>query len=229
MSAIADNIERVRERIRAALARSGRAVENDPVAVVAVTKTLSADVVREVIRGGIVDIGENRVQELLMKAERVKEPCRWHLVGPLQRNKARKAIGVAYMLHAIDGEAIALAVDRIAGEEGARIPVLLEVNTSGETSKHGVTRDEALELGYHLATLGHLDWRGLMTIGPLEGGASAARACFRQLAGLAAELRGRLDLSLPELSMGMSDDFEIAVEEGATMVRLGRVIVGDRN
>jgi pyridoxal phosphate enzyme (YggS family) len=226
MADVAGNIEAVRTRIEAALSRAGR--YDGPVAIVAVTKTFSADVVREVIRAGITDIGENRVQELLAKARQVEEPCRWHLVGPLQRNKIRKVVGMAHLLHAIDGETIALAVDRVAGDEGVRPAVLLEVNTSGEASKHGVSREDAVELGYHLASLEYLDWRGLMTIGPLTAGPGATRACFRRLAVLAAELRGRTGLSLPELSMGMSDDFETAVEEGATIVRLGRVIVGER-
>lgn len=225
MGDIAGNIERVRERVLAALARTGR---GDGVTVVAVTKTFPAGVVRDIIRAGIADIGENRVQELIAKAEQVSEPCRWHLVGPLQRNKARKVVGLAHLVHAIDSEAIALAADRVAGEEGVRLPVLLQVNTSGEASKHGVSREEALELGYHLATLEHLDWCGLMTIGPLGANPPATRTCFRNLALLAAELRGRTDQSLPELSMGMSDDFEIAVEEGATILRLGRVIAGSR-
>jgi len=226
MGDIAGNIGRVNERVQAALERSGRGGEQ--VTVVAVTKTFPAATVREVIRAGIGDIGENRVQELIAKSEQVEDPCRWHLVGPLQRNKARRVVGLATLLHAVDGEEIALALDRIAGEEGVRPAVLLEVNTSGEASKHGVSREEAVELGYHLATLENLDWRGLMTIGPLHAGLPATRACFRKLAWLAAELRGRLDMRPLELSMGMSDDFEIAIEEGATIVRLGRVIAGAR-
>jgi pyridoxal phosphate enzyme (YggS family) len=226
MGDIAGNIQSVRERVDAALRRSGRG--GDRLTVVAVTKTFSAEVVRDVIRGGIADIGENRVQELIAKAGEITDPCRWHLVGPLQRNKARKVVGLVHLLQAIDGVAIAQTVDRVAHEAGVRARVLLEVNTSGEATKHGVEPSEAPLVAEELAALAHLDWLGLMTIGPLGGDEAATRACFRKLASLAGDLRGRTGFALPELSMGMSDDFEMAIEEGATIVRLGRVITGER-
>jgi pyridoxal phosphate enzyme (YggS family) len=226
MDAITAQVVALRTRVAAALERSGRV--NQAVTVVAVTKTFPAETVQAVIRAGILDIGENRVQEMLAKAAQVEEPCRWHLVGPLQRNKAGKVVGLAHLLHAIDGVAIAQTVDRIAGERGLKVKVLLEVNTSGESAKHGVAPDEAGRLGDYLATLPHLDWQGLMTIGPAGGDAKATRACFRKLASLATELRAHTGLSLPELSMGMSDDFETAIEEGATLIRPGRAITGER-
>lgn len=228
MDHIAGNIERVRERIRAALARSGRPGEPDGIRLVAVTKMFPVETVREVIRAGIADIGENRVQELVTKAAQIDEPCRWHLVGPLQRNKARKVVGLVDMLQAVDGVAIAQTVDRIAGEQNLRVPVLLEVNTSGEDTKHGVGPYEAPRVADELVELRNLEWRGLMTIGPLDAGEAATRACFRRLSRLGDDLRSRTGLPLPELSMGMSDDFEMAIEEGATIVRLGRIILGDR-
>jgi pyridoxal phosphate enzyme (YggS family) len=176
----------------------------------------------------VPDIGENRVQELVAKAAEITEPCRWHLIGPLQRNKARKVVGLAHLIQAIDGVAIAQSVDRVAREQNLRVAVLLEVNTSEETTKHGVGRWEAPAVADELMALTNLDWRGLMTIGPLDAGEAATRACFRRLARLADELRSRTGLALPELSMGMSGDFEMAIEEGATVVRLGRVITGER-
>jgi len=227
MDAIARNLAAARARIASALSRAGRPA--DAVTLVAVTKTFPAGVVREVIRAGITDIGENRVQELLAKAEEVREPCRWHLIGPLQRNKARKVVGLAHLIHAIDGVAIAQAVDRIARERGLRAAVLLEVNTSGEATKHGVEPGDAPRVADELAALPGLDFRGLMTIGPMGADERRTRECFRGLATLAAGLRERTGLPLPELSMGMSDDFEMAIEEGATIVRLGRVITGERD
>ncbi len=226
MSAISDNVARVRERVERAVARSGR----DParVTVVAVTKTFGADVVADVLRAGITDIGENRVQELLEKADAVKAPCRWHLIGPLQRNKATKVVGLAHMLQAIDGVRIAQTVDRIAGQRNVRVPVLLEVNTSGEASKHGVSPAEAPAVATALASFAHVDFQGLMTIGPVSVDPVDTRRCFRLLADLSETLRRSTGLPLPHLSMGMTGDFEIAIEEGATLVRLGRVITGER-
>ena len=226
MDSIADNVARVRERIFAVLARTGRA--GGEVTVVAVTKTFPAETVRQVIRAGIPDVGENRVQELVAKAAEVELPCRWHLVGPLQRNKAAKALDVAHLIQAIDGVRIAQAVDRLAGERGMRARVLLEVNTSGESAKHGVVPADAPAVADEVAACRNLEWLGLMTIGPVTIEPVATRACFRSLVALAEVLRGRTGLELPHLSMGMSDDFEIALEEGATILRLGRVITGAR-
>jgi pyridoxal phosphate enzyme (YggS family) len=225
-AAIAHNLARVRERVAHALERAG-----DPerrVTVVVVTKTFGPEVVREVIRAGVDDIGENRVQELVAKAAQVDLPCRWHLVGTLQRNKAAKAVGLVHMIHSIDGVRIAQTVDRLAAERGVRVPVLLEVNASGEATKHGVEPDGAEAVAIAIAGLEHVDLRGLMTIGPASGGDEGARSCFRRLAALSRRLSERTGRPLEELSMGMSDDFEVALEEGATIVRLGRVILGER-
>jgi len=223
---IVARVEAVRSRVSEAAKKSGR----DPgaVTIVAVTKTFPVEVVRRVIAAGIQDIGENRVQELVTKAGAVSEPCRWHLIGPLQRNKAGKAAGIAHLIHAVDGVPIAQTLDRIGREREAPVRVLLEVNTSGEATKHGVEPSDASALADTLAALPGLDWQGLMTIGPAGGDLDAARACFQELRRLAELLRGRSGLALPELSMGMSDDFEVAIEEGATLVRVGRVITGER-
>ena len=227
MSSIAENVIRVRERVAEALLRAGREREN--VALVAITKTFDADVVRAVIEAGVADLGENRVQELLAKQDVVgRDACRWHLVGPLQRNKAGKIVGRVELLHAIDGVRIAETLDRIARERGVRMPFLLEVNTSGEASKHGVSPMDTPEAADKLMRLEGLAWEGLMTIGPLSGGEPEARACFRALAELAAKLRSTTGRDLPVLSMGMSDDFEAAIEEGSTMIRVGRGITGKR-
>ena len=226
MSTIAHNVARVRERVARALERAGDAGRK--VTIVAVTKTFGAEVVREVIRAGITDIGENRVQELTAKALEVDLPCRWHLVGTLQRNKAGKAVGLVHLIHSIDGVRIAQTVDRVAAERGVRVRVLLEVNASAEASKHGVESTRAEAVAAEIAELEHLDLCGLMTIGPASVDPVETRACFRRLAALSRPLRAQTGRPLAELSMGMSEDFELALEEGATIVRLGRVIVGER-
>jgi len=226
MDSIPDRIARVRDRVDRALGHAGRA--SDAVTIVAVTKTFPVETVRAVIDAGISDIGENRVQELVAKAEEVARACRWHLVGSLQRNKVTKVVGLVHLIHSIDGIDLARTVDRIGGERGAATRVLLEVNTSGETAKHGVAPDEARAVADTLVMLPHLDWLGLMTIGPASPDPAQTRACFRELASLAIDLRARTGRPLPHLSMGMSDDFETAIEEGATLIRLGRVLTGER-
>lgn len=226
MGTIADNVARVRERIEGALARCGR--PQGAVTIVAVTKTFGADVVNEVIDAGIADVGENRVQEFLAKRDAVTKPCRWHLVGHLQRNKATKTIGAFHMIQSIDGVRIAQTLDRLGSERGIDTRVLLEVNTSGEEGKHGVTPGEAADVAAEVGALRHVTLDGLMTIGPVSVDPVDTRRCFRLLFGLRERIRAASGLPLPELSMGMTGDFEIAVEEGATIVRLGRVITGER-
>lgn len=205
-----------------------RAGRTDPVTLVVVTKTFGADVVSSVIAAGVEDIGENRVQEFLAKAVDVAAPCRWHLVGPLQRNKATKVIGRFHLLHAIDSVRIAQTLDRLGRERGLVTNVLIEVNTSGEPTKHGIEPESAVEVAGAIADLDAVALRGLMTIGPVSEDPVHTRRCFRDLAELRERLRSELRLELPELSMGMSGDFETAIEEGATIVRLGRVITGER-
>lgn len=226
MSTIAENVARVRERVAAALERSGRGGEE--VTVVAVTKTFGAGVVDTVIESGIADIGENRVQELLAKREDVTGTCRWHLVGHLQRNKATKVVGAVHMIQSLDSMRLARTLDRLAGERGVTVRALLQVNTSGEASKEGVSPEEAPGVAADVAGLEHVSLDGLMTIGPVTMNPVDTRRCFRQLRDLRDRIRASAGLSMPHLSMGMSGDFEIALEEGATIVRIGRTITGER-
>ena len=210
----AERLAEVRARIRAAAERAGR----DPATVrlIGASKTVDAERLRGFVDAGLLDLGENRVQEAETKKV---QGVTWHLIGHLQSNKARKAVALFEWIHSVDSPRLADALDRIAAELGRRPRVLVEVNTSGEASKHGVAPEGARELVAHVKGLPHLSLEGLMTIGPLTGD---PRPAFRVL-------RTQRDESgLSELSMGMSGDFEVAIEEGATHVRIGRAIFGER-
>ena len=198
-----------------------------PVRIVAVTKTHGPDAVRAAVDAGVGDIGENRVQEALAKQEQLPGlAAAWHLIGTLQRNKARHVVGRFELIHSVDRADLAAELDRRVGE-GAPQPVLIQVNCSGEGQKGGVAPSELPTLLDTLLGLGRLEVRGLMTMSALTGDRDEQRRAFRQLRELRdeEERRGR---HMPELSMGMSGDYEIAVEEGATMVRLGSVLFGAR-
>ena len=193
----------------------------------AVSKTVSPEAVAAMCAAGHRLFGENRVQEALPKMAAVPG-ARWHLVGHLQRNKVRHAVGAFELIHSVDGEALAAEIDRRAGAAGLVQPVLLEVNVAAETTKHGVGEEGLPALAEAVAALRALDLRGLMTIPPPVEEADRARPWFARLRGLRDGLERRLGRDLPELSMGMSDDFEVAVEEGATLVRVGRALFGGR-
>jgi pyridoxal phosphate enzyme (YggS family) len=226
MSSIGDNVLRVQDRLQAALERAGRSGES--VTIVAVTKTFGPDLVDAVVDAGIEDIGENRVQEFLEKRDAVKHACRWHLVGHLQRNKATKAVGAFHCIQSLDSVRLAETLNRLGGERGVVTRAFLQVNTSVEESKHGFSADEAVDCAAEIATLPHIDLAGLMTIGPVSKDPVDTRNCFRRLGQLRDEINRFVDRPLRELSMGMSGDFEAAVEEGATVVRLGRTLTGER-
>ena len=226
MSDIRDNVKRARDRVAAAAGRSGRS--SDDVTIVGVTKTFGADVVTALVEAGVTDVGENRVQEFLVKAPEVEVPCRWHLVGHLQSNKASKLIGRFHLIQSIDSVRIAQTLDRLGAERNLQSRVLLQVNTSGESSKHGFAEDAIADAAGEIAECMHVTVAGLMTIGPVSQAESATRDCFRRLYALREKIRSEHDLELRELSMGMSGDFEAAIEEGATIVRLGRILTGER-
>jgi PLP dependent protein len=219
--------ERVLDRIAAAARRAGR--EPGEVTLVAVSKTVPADAVRDAVTAGIDVLGENRVQEATAKIPAVPGAT-WHLVGPLQSNKARRAIELFDVIESVDSVELASRLDRIAGEvkPGGRFPVLLQVNVDRDPSKAGFTPEELDDAVERAAALGALELAGLMTIGRLVGRPEEARPTFRALKATSVRLRDRgLGLGLA-LSMGMTDDFEVAVEEGATIVRIGRALFGER-
>lgn len=224
MSEIAQRYEDVRRRVRDAADRVGR----DPrdVKIVAVAKTAGPQQVKSAIAAGVTDFGENRAQEFLAKRALFPE-VRWHFVGTLQSNKAQHVVGSAALIHSVDSLRLLERIDRVAGARGVLQPVLLQVNVSGESSKRGVDPSQVEELLVASEGLPNVCVRGLMTIAPY-GHPESARWVFRELKELFESLASMRfnGVELSELSMGMTNDFEVAVEEGATIVRVGRAIFG---
>jgi pyridoxal phosphate enzyme (YggS family) len=231
---IAENLARVREQIAAAEARAGRPAGS--VKLVAVTKYVGPAEAAALVQAGCADLGESRPQELWRKAEAlVHLPIRWHLIGHLQRNKVRRTLPHLALLHSGDSERLLSELDSaqfsrnaagVRDDAIAKLPVLLEVNISGDADKHGFSPGELVALAPRLASFSHLEFRGLMAMASLSGGHERARADFAALRTLRDELRTHLpaEISLAELSMGMSGDFEVAIEEGATIVRIGSAL-----
>jgi pyridoxal phosphate enzyme (YggS family) len=223
------NVKMIRERIARCCERIGR----DPVEVtlVAVAKTFPAETVREVVQAGVGDIGENYVQELQHKRDVLGDKgIRWHFVGHLQSNKARMVAPFAHLIHAVDSVALARELDRRVREAGRVQDVLIEVNTTGEGSKFGVRPDGAASLVRSMRPFPNLRIAGLMTIGPFLPDPEGSRPMFRLLR----ELRDSIaavpqdNVTMRHLSMGMTGDFEVAIEEGATIIRIGTAIFGHR-
>ena len=222
--ALPGSLARVREAVARHQAVGGW---THPVRIVAVTKTHGPEAVRAAVAAGLTDVGENRVQEALQKQEALAGvPVDWHLVGTLQRNKARHAAGRFAWIHSVDRLDLATDLDRRL-PEGSRQAVLVQVNCSDEPQKGGVEPDGLLPLLDAVAALARLDVRGLMTMSALTGDVAEQRRAFRRLRDLK-DAGDRAGHALSELSMGMSGDFPIAVEEGATMIRLGTVLFGER-
>jgi pyridoxal phosphate enzyme (YggS family) len=220
-------LDAISERIERACARAGR--DPDSVRLVAVSKTFPADRVRKLLDAGHRLFGENRVQEALAKIPEVGAGAVWHLVGTLQRNKARHAVGVFELIHSVDDLRLAAELDRRAAAAGLRQAILVQLNLAGEGTKSGVGESDLAPLLDGIAGMGHLDLRGLMTIPPPVEVAEQSRLHFARLRELRDRAAGRLGRPLPELSMGMTDDFEVAAEEGATLIRVGRAIFGERS
>jgi len=227
MTSIAENLERVREQIAQAAAKADRLV--DEIELVAITKTHPAEKVREAMEAGQNLFGESRVQEARVKIPDSPSSLRWHFVGHLQKNKVRHALPLFELIHSVDSLALAQDMNRIAEEDGAHPRVLLEVNLAGEGSKFGFVPGKLREEMELLLALSRLSIEGLMTIPPLAEAAEVSRKFFVQLRELRGVLESEFDLRLPQLSMGMTNDFTVAVEEGATLVRVGTAIFGERS
>jgi pyridoxal phosphate enzyme (YggS family) len=227
MNSIAENLERVREQIARAVANSGRSAEE--VELVAISKTHPADKVREAIEAGQTLFGESRVQEARVKIPELPSNVRWHFVGHLQKNKVRQALPLFETIHSVDSLALAQDVNRIAEEEGMYPRVLLEVNVAGEGSKFGFAPDKLREQMEALLELVRLSIEGLMCIPPLAVESEDSRKFFVQVRELRDSLEKQFNVKLPQLSMGMTQDFPIAIDEGATLVRVGTAIFGERS
>jgi pyridoxal phosphate enzyme (YggS family) len=224
---IAENLRAVRERVTEACRRAGR--RPDEVTIIGVSKTFPADLVAEACRAGLLEVGENRVQEAAGKIPAVHalgERPRWHLVGHLQTNKVKTALGLFDIIQSVDSLRLAEVISRHAEtlpvRQSGPLPVLLEVNVAGEASKFGFRPEETGPALEQIARLPGLTVQGLMTVAPLAENPEVVRPIFRELRRLGDALR------LRHLSMGMTDDFEVAIEEGATLVRIGRAIFGPR-
>lgn len=224
--AIAENLALIQSRIAAACSRAGR--DPSSVTLMAVTKGMPPEVVREAADLGLTLLGENKVQEARAKIPLCPGRLRWHLIGHLQSNKCRDAVHCFEMIHSVDSLSLAQEINKWADKQAKTIPVLLEVNLAGESTKFGYTREQVLEDLPAINALPKLEIHGLMTIAPWSPDPEKARPIFRELRELKTECEARLGAPLPHLSMGMSGDFEAAIEEGATIVRVGTSLFGPR-
>jgi pyridoxal phosphate enzyme (YggS family) len=220
MPDIKANLERTRERVARAAERAGRRAAD--VLLIAVSKTVEAERVRQAIAAGVPALGENRVQEARGKIAELGRPVPWHLIGQLQTNKAKEAVELFDVIHSLDRIELGRELDRRAGSRGRPVDALVQVNVAAETQKGGVALDALEALLDAVKALAHVRVRGLMAIPPEAPDPEEARPWFRALAKLGARH------GLGELSMGMSGDFEVAIEEGATMVRVGTAVFGPR-
>lgn len=240
MSSIAENIRIIRERIEAAAGRAGR--NPSEIKLVAVSKTVDVNRIKEAIDSGINIFGENRVQEAREKITNFKsqitpptpplnnggiEEVEWHLVGHLQTNKAKTAVRLFDLIHSVDSMHLAEEIDRQVEKAGKIQRILIEVNLGGEEKKYGIAKEETAGLVKGISKLKNISIEGLMTMPPFSESPEDSRRYFRELKGLLEEVK-REGIELKELSMGMSGDFEVAIEEGATMVRIGTAIFGRR-
>jgi PLP dependent protein len=226
---VVENVERVQDRIHRACQRSGRAVKD--VRLIAVSKTKPAEAIRQSYAAGLREFGENRVQEAAAKHHELEDlDVVWHLIGHLQSNKAKQACRIFDWVHSVDSLHLAEKIDREAAALGRKMPVLIEVHLGEEASKFGVEEDELVQLAERVGTLPSVELLGLMTLPPFLDDPENVRPFFRHLREMAARIDARNlpGVQMRELSMGMSHDFEIAIEEGATIVRVGTAIFGER-
>ena len=225
---IRENIESVEERISGACRRAGR--DRSEVNLICVTKTKPEEMLLEAYEAGQRDFGENKVQEICRKKPALPGDIRWHMIGHLQRNKVRQLIGQTVMIHSVDSLRLAEAISAEAVKAGIVIPVLVEVNMADEESKFGVSPGDALQLITDASELGGIKIEGLMTIAPYTEDPESNRPYFAGLRELAVDIGQKCidNVSMGVLSMGMTGDFEVAIEEGATHIRVGTGIFGER-
>lgn len=223
---IAENVKHIRQRIAKACEKCGRLPEE--VTLVAVSKSFTSENIREARAAGVLDIGENYVQELVAKRKEVNDDnIRWHYIGHLQRNKVKEIVPWIHLIHSVDSLRVGKEISSCAGKAGRTVNILIEVNTTGEMTKYGVQPDETPHLVEQLSLLPHIKCTGLMTIGPFLPDPEQSRPAFRTLRKLKESIN-KQGFTLQHLSMGMTNDFEVAIEEGATLVRIGTAIFGKR-
>lgn len=226
---LVQNVIEVEKNIQAACKRAKRAREE--VTLIAVSKTKPVSDIEEVLTTGILDYGENKVQELTDKYEVLPKDIRWHMIGHLQRNKVKYLMGKVTMIHSVDSLRLAEQIEHEAAKADTIVSVLIEVNVAQEESKFGTTCSDAIALVEAAAKLPHLKIKGLMTIAPFTENPEENRIFFRKLKQLSVDIKSKNidNVDMDELSMGMTGDYEVAIEEGATMVRVGTGIFGERN
>lgn len=226
---VCDNYLAVEEKVRKACERAGR--KREEVTLIAVSKTKPVSMIEELLPLGVVDFGENKVQEITAKSEVLPDSVRWHMIGHLQRNKVKYIAGKACLIHSVDSLRLAKAISEEGIKHQLNIPVLIEVNVAGEESKFGVTPEETPGLIEEIAKLPNITIKGLMTIAPFVENAEDNRIVFRNLRNLSVDIEAKKidNVTMSVLSMGMTGDYEVAIEEGATMVRVGTGIFGERD
>jgi len=223
---IEENLERIEEKIRVKSELVGRGLRE--ITLVAVSKTIEADKIEEAIAAGVNIIGESRVQEAKEKYEKVKSRIIWHLIGHLQSNKAKDAVKIFDLIHSVDSAKLAKEIDKQARKAGKIQKILVEVNVSGEESKYGLSPEGVITFLQEINGLPNIKVKGLMTMAPLYENPEDCRPYFRKLKELVEEVKAEniKNVEMTYLSMGMSNDFEVAIEEGSNMVRIGRAIFG---
>ena len=229
MSMVVENLAEVEKHICEACARAGRS--RDEVTLIAVSKTKPVSMIEELLPGGTRDFGENKVQELVDKYEVLPKDIHWHLIGHLQRNKVKYVVDKACLIHSVDSMRLAETISEEGVKKDVTVPVLIEVNVAGEESKFGVTLEETEGLVREIAKLPSIQIKGLMTIAPYVEDPEENRVHFSRLKQLSVDIKNKNidNVSMDVLSMGMTGDYQVAIEEGATMVRVGTGIFGERN
>ena len=227
-SYISKNIKTVMEKVEKAAQKSGRRVED--ITVIAVSKTVEVERIRVALEEGFVDLGENKVQELMEKYDALGENCQWHLIGHLQTNKVKYIIDKVRMIHSVDSIELAEEIQKRALKVNRTIDILIQVNVSGEESKFGISPGEVEAFIRKLSTFDHIKVKGLMTIAPYAENQEDIRGVFKQLKKIFIDINAENidNINMEFLSMGMSNDFEVAIEEGANIVRIGTLIFGKR-
>ncbi len=224
-----ENLTEVQSRVEQACKRAGRDVTE--VTLIAVSKTKPVTDLQEIYNAGVRDFGENKVQEMCDKMEKMPKDINWHMIGHLQRNKVKYIVGNVALIHSVDSYRLAEEINIQAKKKGIVVPILVEVNIADETTKFGVSKEDAMELVRQIASLDALSIKGLMTIAPYVVDPEENRAYFRKIKELSVDIDNQNidNVSMDILSMGMTGDFEVAIEEGATMVRVGTGIFGKRD